>query len=111
MTKASFTDTQTISCTPFVFKSPAFSTKPGKCFIEHAGVNAPGTAKIPTLLPFVSSPVDTGFGPPSPISVNFTSGSLSPALMAIGKPPVGENVLFDRARVGGQFSTQDSPWR
>src|SRR5262245_26758016 len=104
ITNASFTDTHTISCTPFDFRSPAFSTKPGRCFIEHVGVNAPGTAKITTFLPFVSSPVDTSFGPPSPISFSLTSGSLSPALMAIRKPPLGEKALFDRARSGGQCS-------
>src|SRR5262245_20343507 len=81
MTNGSFTERQTISSTPFLRSSADFSTNPGRCFIEQVGVYAPGTAKNTTVRPLVSSPIDTSFGPPSPISLSFTSGSASPALM------------------------------
>lgn len=44
-----------MTSTPFAFSSLDFSTKPGRCFCEHVGVNAPGTAKRTTFFPDVRS--------------------------------------------------------
>src|SRR5262245_28713152 len=89
MTNASFTETQTISSTPFDRILSASVTKPGRCFIEHVGVNAPGTANSTTRLPLNNSPTVTSLGAPSRISLSFTSaGRLSPTLIAMEIPPV-----------------------
>src|SRR4029453_7909859 len=97
MTKASFTDRQTTSSMPLPRRSAALSTNPGRCFIEQVGVNAPGTANSTTVLPLVSSPTVTGFGPLSPISMSFVSaGSVSPALIIVVSSSGARCVLFDR---------------
>lgn len=41
ITKGSFTETQTISSTPFALMAAAASMKPGRCVAEQPGVNAP----------------------------------------------------------------------
>ena len=84
MTNASLTDRQTMSSTPLPRIARDCSRNPGRCFIEHVGVNAPGTAKTTTRLPLKISPTVTSFGPASPISLSFKSmGSVSPTLIAM----------------------------
>ena len=84
ITNASFTDRHTTSSTPLAFTFCAPDTKPGRCFIEQVGVNAPGTAKRTTRFPLKMSPTLTSRGPVSPISFSLTSsGRLSPTLIAM----------------------------
>ena len=83
MTKASLTAVQAISSTPFAFSSDALSTKPGRCFAEQVGVNAPGTEKSATLRPLKNSLPSTGSGPSAVARTNCASGTLSPTLIVI----------------------------
>ncbi|KAI3471985.1 hypothetical protein Pfo_028673 [Paulownia fortunei] len=54
ITNASLTEIQAMVSTPLALNSAAFSTKPGRCFCEQVGVNAPGTAKRMVFLLEVS---------------------------------------------------------
>ena len=59
MTKASLTEVQAISSTPFAASASRFSTKPGRWRAEQVGVKAPGTAKSATVRPRKKSSVET----------------------------------------------------
>jgi hypothetical protein len=69
--------------TPRALISSAFSTKPGRCFAEQVGVNAPGSANNTTRLPPKRSPVATSFVPSLVTALSFTSGSFSPTWIAM----------------------------
>src|SRR5690606_35918384 len=108
MTKASFTARHAIVSTPLALIASAFSTKPGKCFAEQVGVNAPGTANNTTFLPEKSCSVVIVSGPFSPMTVNLPSGIRSPTLIVIlassktkaaaVRPPRGVSILPVAAR-------------
>jgi len=49
---------------PSAIKSDLFSIKPGKCFAEHVGVKAPGTAKRAVFL-FLNNVGDDTYSGPS----------------------------------------------
>src|SRR6185436_15004973 len=81
MTNASFTEMQATVSTPFALRAAASATKPGTCFAEQVGVNAPGSANATTVLPGAkSSSVVTALGPSGPIVRNVALGTLSPTL-------------------------------
>ena len=69
--------------TPFALISVAFATNPGKCFAEHVGVKAPGTAKTTTFLPAKSCSVLISVTPSDVLCFSVPLGILSPALMLI----------------------------
>ncbi len=60
--------------TPFALMASAFFTKPGRWFLWHVGVNAPGTANRTTFLPLKTSSVVFQPGPSAVITLNFASG-------------------------------------
>jgi hypothetical protein len=84
MTNASFTLTHITASAPFARISSAYLMYPGKCFVEHVGVNAPGTAKSTHVRPRVSSPsVCVCNAPSSSKYLSATSvGSRSPCVIA-----------------------------
>src|SRR4030095_8161821 len=87
MTKGSLTATHATVSTPLARRSSARSTKPGRWWSEHVGVNAPGTANSTTLPLPSTSPLCAGRGPSSVMVMSFTSGMRSPTEIAITLPP------------------------
>src|SRR6185503_4691105 len=90
MTNASLTDRHQISSTFLSLNLAASCTKPGKCFAEHVGVNAPGSPKIAMRFLALRSSTLNAFGPmvqpgvsSSISSQRVPPGSLSPTLIAI----------------------------
>src|SRR5687768_3157975 len=83
MTNASLTAMHAILSTPLPRKSAARSTKPGKCFASHVGVNAPGTENNTTLLPLKNSSALTFCGPSFVTTVKVPEGILSPTLIVM----------------------------
>src|SRR6202012_3920588 len=79
---------QAIASTPFARIASAFWMKPGRCFAEHVGVNAPGSANTTTFFPANRSSVFTGFGPLSCFCISVTDGTLSPTLIVMFSPYV-----------------------
>ena len=79
MTKTSLTAMHAIVSTSFARISSAWSTKPGRWFIEQVGVKAPGTETNTTFLPENNSSVEIAPGPESVITPNVPLGILSPA--------------------------------
>ena len=77
MTKGSLTETQKICLIPFLVRSSAFATYPGRWVLEQPGVNAPGTPKminLPSL--HTSDKLTLLLGAPS---YKSTEGIASPA--------------------------------
>src|SRR5262245_8352909 len=114
MTKGSLTATQATVSTPLARMSSARSTKPGRWWSEHVGVNAPGTANSTTLPEPSTSPLCTGLGPSAVIVISFTSGILSPTEIAIDLPPQSSTcrtMHHAPCRAGTRHAPGRSVWR
>jgi hypothetical protein len=90
--------------TPFPLRSPARSTKPGRCFASQVGVNAPGTEKSTTFLPAKSSSVEMFFGPSGVMCLNVPVGILSPTLIVMSVlPGISDHMVGMVKKIGARF--------
>ena len=79
---------QPIVATPFSMKRSAAAMKPGRCFTEQVGVNAPGRPKMATRLPPNNSSEEISTGPSSVMWCSVVDGTRSPTLMVTVTPPI-----------------------
>src|SRR3972149_1006556 len=98
MTNASFTDMQAIVSMPLALNLSALCRKPGTCFAEQVGVNAPGRPNNTTFLLANRSSVLTASGPFSPSLYSVADGILSPTLIVMSNSHAQMSIVLDGSR-------------